>query len=118
TRERPSVGSHQGLFAGRVDLRQQHRIGPADHLHKILEAVTRAGIAMWLEHQHDASLRPRPASRLKRGGHLIRMMTVVVHDGVATAAVPPRHFEITNDAETPANALEGFKSSGNFFVRD
>ena len=54
--ERAAVGRDDGRLAGGVDLGQQHRVGAADDLDEVLEAVAGAGVAVRLEGEHEAAL--------------------------------------------------------------
>ena len=77
-RQRAAVGRDDRRLAGGVDLGQQHRVGLAEHLDEILEAVARARVAVRLEGQHQAPAREGAARRRQRGGHLDRVVAVVV----------------------------------------
>ena len=75
--ERPSAATI-GCFARRVDLGQQHRIGLAEHLDEVFEAIARAAVAMRLERQHDALPGERAARGRQHRGHFHRVVAVVV----------------------------------------
>jgi hypothetical protein len=77
-RQRAAVGGHDGRLAGGIDLGQQHGVGAAEHLDEVLEAVARAGVAVRLEGQHQAPAGEGAARGRQRGGHLHRVVAVVV----------------------------------------
>ena len=77
-RQRAAVGGDDRRLAGGIDLGQQHRVGAAQHLDEVLEAVARARVAVRLEGEHEAPARERAARRGQRRGHLDRVVAVVV----------------------------------------
>ena len=77
-RQRAAVGGNDRRLAGRVDLGQQHRVGAAQDLDEVLEAVAGAGVAVRLEGQHQALAREGAARRGDHRRHLDRVVAVVV----------------------------------------
>ena len=76
--QRAAVGGDDRRLAGGIDVGQQDGVGAADHLHEVLEAVARAGVAVRLEGEHQAPARERAARRGERRRHLDRVVAVVV----------------------------------------
>ncbi len=105
-RQRTAIGGHDGRLAGRIDLGQQHRVGVADHLDEILEAVARARVAVRLERQHQAAAGEGAARGRQRGGNLDRVMAVVLDHRELAATVRGPHRNIAIALEAPAHALE------------
>jgi hypothetical protein len=77
-RQRATVGSDDRLFAGGIDFAQHQRVDAAQYLDEILEAVARAGVAMRLKSQQQATTGESTARGGERRPHLDRVMTVVV----------------------------------------
>ena len=103
-RQRAAVGGDDRRLAGGIDLGQQHRVGAADHLDEVLEAVARARVAVRLEREHEAPAREGAARGRERRRHLDRVMAVVVDQREAAAAVAGRLLAVA--LEAAADAVE------------
>ena len=84
-RQRAAVGGDDRRLAGGIDLGEQHRVGAADDLDEVLEAVARARVAMRLEREHDAPAGEGAARGGERRRHLDRVVAVVVDQREAAA---------------------------------
>src|SRR3546814_19116053 len=76
------------------------------HTNKIFKAIARPRIAVRLESQHDPAVRPGTARGGQRGGHLDRMMAVVVDDGLAPAAALRRYVKVAHLREAPPHSVD------------
>ncbi len=93
-RQRAAVGADDRRFAGGIDLGQQHGVEALQHgLDEVVEAVARARVAVRLEGQHQAPPREGAARRGQHGGHLRRVVAVVVdqRERPAVARAAARH---------------------------
>ena len=100
--ERPAVGAGDRRLARRIDLGDQQRVGRRQHLREVVEQVAGARVAVRLEHQHQAALRPGLAHGLERRGDLGRVVAVVVDERDAAA----RSLDVAEHLQAPVDALE------------
>ena len=75
----------------------------ADDLDEIFEAITRSGVAVRLESQHQAPPRESTARCSQRRGNLDRVVAVIFNHREVAAA---RCRQVTVTLKTPAHALE------------
>ena len=103
TRERTAVGRDDRCFAGRIDVGDHDDVGRRQHMDEILEQVAGAGIPMRLECKHDAPPGKLPRSG-ERGGHLHRVMSVVVDQRECRRRRAQRRRGAGNRRPTPLNS--------------
>ena len=80
--QRVAIGAFDRRFAGRIDVRDDHRVGVVEAGAELLEQRRKPRIAMRLHHGDHLAL-GRFARGLEHGGDLHRMVAVVVDDGDA-----------------------------------
>ena len=90
------------LFARRVDLHQQQRVGVAQHLYEVFVQVAGPAVAVRLIEHDQASLGPAGTYRLDHRCNFARVVAVVInqHHFAVCPAV------ITLNLEATTNALE------------
>jgi hypothetical protein len=103
TRERSSVCGDQGRFARGIHLSEQDCIRRTEYFDKILKAIPRACVTMWLKGKNDTTLRPCTTGGGQRSSHFNRVVTIVINDAKRAAF---RGCKITNLSEASTNTTE------------
>ena len=101
-RQGTAIGTADRRLASGIHLAQQQHVDRGKNLDEVIEQVVRTGIAMRLEHHHQAPPRPAGACGLQRRGNLARVVRIIVDQQHPAGGCG----DVTHQLKTPPDTLE------------